>query len=233
MELPKVFEDRFKTNPEHKGKPKISYSQATSYLSEEYNLDYYRSYFLNIRDSGNDFSSFGTFVGEYIEHKAKGEIKVGGLSQEDINHLDRLIDYPDNCEYEDEVVYDFGDFVMEGYVDRTHYDKNNTIHIRDYKTGNIEKKVDYYASNEYVQTVLYASYKQKQGFVVGNVEVFMLGRKGNSLNGSGNFKMRLDGTFEKIPNVFSQDRVDEAEAMIRKAAEGISKDYKIFKKYFE
>jgi len=232
MLLPKKFEDRFGTHPEHKGKPKTSYSMCNSYEEEEYRDDVYIQYFLGIRLEGNDFSTFGSSCGEYIEHRAKGELRQGELSDDDIKILNEIIDYPDNCVYEDEVVLDFGDFVMEGYIDRTQYDLNNIVNIRDYKTLNISTKAEYYASEEYKQTTLYCYFKEQQGFKIGRSEVFGIGRKGSSLNGKGNFKMRLSGEHIIIPTHYSKERAEKAIKDIKETTQKISNDYSIFLKYF-
>lgn len=232
MELPKVFEDRFGTHPEHKGKPKTSYSMCNSYKDEKYRDDVYIRYFLGIPIPSGEFAEFGSSVGEYIEHKAKGETKTGCLSEEDVAILDDLIEYPVNSVYEDEIVIDFGDFVLEGYADRIEYANNNIVNILDYKTLNIEKKSEYYSSDEYLQTVLYAYQKEKEGFKIGNVEVFGLGRKGSTLDGTGNFKMRLSGEKVVIPTPYTKKRVKLALNMVKKTTEQISKDYEIYRKYF-
>src|SRR5690606_30378645 len=232
MLLPKKFEDRFGTHPEHKGKPKTSYSMCNSYEEEEYRDDVYIQYFLGIRLPSGEFAEFGSSVGEYIENKAVGDLKVGHLSDEDISILDKIIDYPDNAIYEDEIVIDFGEFVLEGYADRIVYDNDNVVHVLDYKTLNIDKKSEYYASDEYLQTVLYAYQKEKQGFKIGKVEVFGIGRKGSSLDGTGNFKMRLSGEYKVIPTPYNKKRVKLALDKIRTTTEKISKDYGIYRKYF-
>lgn len=233
MVLPKDFKDKFGTHPEHKGKPKCSYSMCNAYNSEEYRDDMYLKYFLGIDVPSGDFAEFGTSCGEYIEYKAKGEERLGHLSEEDVKILDSKIEYPDNCVYEDEIVIDFGEFVLEGYTDRTHYDFNNVVHIRDYKTLNIPKKVSYYESDEYLQTVLYAYQKEKEGFKIGDVEVFGLGRKGSSLEGNGNFKMRLSGETKVIPTPYTKERAKKAVKFIKDTVKKIEKDYLIYRKYFE
>lgn len=232
MILPKTFTCRSGNYKHLNGKPKLSYSQYNSYNDPEYKLEYYLQYFMGIKVAGNDFSEFGTSVGEYIEHKAIGEVKTGHLSESDISVLDTVVDYPDNSVYEDEVALDLGDFVVEGYIDRSHYDLNNVIHIRDYKSGNLDTKAEYYASEEYKQTTVYCYFKVGQGFKIGNSEVFMLGRKGNSLEGKGNFKMRLSGDYKIIPTPYSTERGEEAVKSLRDTAKNISEDFEIYLKYF-
>jgi len=230
--LPKTFDDRNNSRPECKDRPKISYSQYSSYSSEEYQDDYYVQYFSGIPLPSGDFALYGGNCGEFIEHYAKGETVQGILSAEDVEILKTKVDYPDNCVYEDEIIVDCGEFVVEGYADRTWYKENKQIEVRDYKTLNIDKKSDYYASEEYSQTALYCYQKEKEGYKVVNAEVFGLGRKGSSLSGSGNFKMRLSGETVIIPTPYTHERGEKTIEDIRKVVHQISDEYKIFLKYF-
>lgn len=230
--LPKKYESRSGDYAHLNGKYKLSYSQYSSYSDEQYQNDYYVQYFLGIRLPSGEFAEFGSAVGEYIEYKAKGELKQGLLSEEDMKVIDSCVDFPDGCVYEDEVALDLGDFVVEGYIDRSHYLLDNKIAIRDYKTLNIDKKADFYASDEYGQTTLYCYFKETQGFQIETSEVLGLGRKGTSLNGTGNWKMRLSGEYKIIPTPYSKERAEQVINKIKQTAEKISDEYKIFLKLF-
>jgi len=232
--LPKTFEDRNNKRPECKGKPKLSYSQYSSYKDPEYQNQYYIQYFSGINLPSGEFAEFGTSCGEFIEDVGNKAVPVrlGHLSQEDTEVLMKL-DYPDNCVYEDEIIVDLGDFCLEGYTDRTWYKENNEVEIRDYKTLNLDKKKDFYASDEYGQTALYSHQKELEGYKVTKAEVGGLGRKGSSLSGTGNFKMRLSGQIEFIPTPYTEERGKKIIADITKVAHQISEDYKIFLKYFK
>lgn len=232
--LPKTFEDRNGTRPECKGKPKLSYSQYTSYKDPEYQNQYYLQYFLGVELPSGEFAEFGSSCGEYIEDSANNIVqRKGCLSEEDISVLDAIIDYPDGCVYEDEIIVDFGDFVSEGYSDRTWYRNDTDVEIRDYKSLNLDKKADFYASEEYGQTTLYCYQKEREGYTIVNSEVFGLGRKGSSLLGTGNFKMRLSGDYKIIPTPYSKERAEKVIDDMRKVANQISDDYKIFIRYFK
>lgn len=233
--LPKIFEDRNNTRPECKGKPKLSYSQYSSYKDSLYQNQYYLQYFLGIDLGSGEFADFGSSCGEFIEDTAnkKEERRIGFLSSEDTSILDNIIDYPENCIYEDEMIVDLGEFCLEGYSDRSWYKDNKEIEIRDYKTLNLDKKADFYASEEYGQTTLYAFQKENEGYKVVNSEVFGLGRKGSSLSGTGNFKMRLSGDYKVIPTPYSKERADKVIEDITKIVHQISDEYKIYLKYFK
>ena len=64
-------------------------------------------------------------------------------------------------------------------------------------------------------------------------EVCGLGRKGSSLSGTGNFKMRLSGQVEIIPTPYTKERGDKIVEDITKVVNQISDEYKIFLKYFK
>ena len=231
--LPKTFEDRNSKRPECKGKPKLSYSQYTSYKDPEYQNQYYIQYFSGIELPSGEFAAFGSACGNFIEDTANGVTPVVDLlSGDDIKTLLEL-DYPENCVYEDEIIVDLGEFCLEGYTDRTWYKENNEVEIRDYKTLNLDKKKDFYASDDYGQTALYSHQKEKELYIVTKSEVCGLGRKGSSLSGTGNFKMRLSGQVEIIPTPYTKERGDKIVEDITKVVNQISDEYKIFLKYFK
>jgi hypothetical protein len=233
--LPKTFEDRNNKRPECKGKPKLSYSQYTSYKDPEYQNQYYLQYFSGINLPSGEFALLGTGCGEFIEDTAiKAEPRrVGCLSSEDTSILDSIIDYPKGCVYEDEIIVDLVDFCLEGYSDRTWYKPNKEVSIRDYKTLNLDKKAEFYASDEYGQTTLYCFQKEREGYIIVGSEVFGIGRKGSSLEGKGNFKMRLSGDYKIIPTPYTKERGEKVIEDITKVAHQISDDYKIYLKYFK
>jgi hypothetical protein len=232
--LPRVFEDRSGKHSNQKGKPKLSYSQYTSYKDPLYQDDYYVQYFSGINLPSGEFAEFGSSCGEYIEDVANKvkEPRVGCLSEEDIKFLDESIDFPEGCVYEDEIIVDMGDICSEGYADRITYYEGNKISVRDYKTLNIKTKSEFYASEEYGQTSLYSFQKEREGYTIVNSEVFGLGRKGSSFNGTGNFKMRLSGDTIIIPTPYTTERGQAVVDSMLSVAKEISEDYKVFLKYF-
>lgn len=231
IKLPKTFEDRNGKFPEHKGKPKLSYSQYTSYKDPDYHLEYYVQYFSGINTGGNVFSEFGGFCGTKIEHNAKGLEYETPLTENCLRILKDEINYPKNCEYEDEICVDLGDFVVEGYIDQCEYTDEGVI-INDFKTLNLDKKREFYASEDYGQTTLYCYDKEQRGYKILDSFVTGLGRKGTSWEGVGNYRLRLSGEIEKIPTPYSKERAEKVIKEIKETAKKISDDYKIFLKYF-
>ena len=216
------------------GKPKLSYSQYSSYKDEEYQNQYYIQYFSGIDLPSGEFAEFGSSCGQFIEDvgTSKTPPRTGCLSKEDIEIILNNITFPPNCIYEDKVIVDCGDFFIEGYIDRTQYLAEKEIEIEDFKTLNLDKKKDFYASEEYGQTALYSYQKEKEGYKVVRSFVTGLGRKGSSLNGTGNFKMRLSGVVEQIETPYTEERGKKIIEDINSVVHQISNDYKIFLKYF-
>jgi hypothetical protein len=231
MNLPKTYQNDASGNyPQHLGKPKISYSQYTSWKNEEYKLDYIFQYFIGGTVEDNIFALYGGEVGEYIEKRSKGEkAQLNMMSQEDANILDSL-DYPKNCIYEDEIVVDCGDFVIQGFTDRTELVTKKQIGILDYKTGNTEKKADFYGSDEYGQTTLYCYQKTKEGFKVKYSKVVLLGRKGN---GYEKYPLKLSGDILEIDTPYSPERAEKLLLDIRNVANEISDCYDFYLKIFK
>lgn len=223
--LPKTYEATKDKYKQHNGKPKLSYSQYNSWISPEYRKDYILRYFMGRKDEGNKWSDFGGEIGKFIESHASGSVldtKI--ISNEDIEILKGL-EYTDNCEYEDEIVVDMGDFVIQGFIDRSKY-KDNEVIITDFKTGNIDK-ADLYRSEDYGQTTLYSFQKEVEGFKIAGSNVLLLGRKGN---GYAKSPIRLSGETLEIETPYSKKRAILLLEKMKKAAIEISNAYNVYKK---
>jgi len=190
------------------GKPKISYSQYSSYKDEEYQDQYYLQYFSNISLPSGEFAEFGTSCGQFIEDVGMGTTppRTGCLSKEDVEIILDKITFHPNSVYEDKIIVDCGDYIIEGYADRIKYLDNREIEVEDFKTLNIDTKRKFYESEEYGQTALYSHQKEKEGYTVKRSFVTGLGRKGSSLDGTANFKMRLSGVVEEIETPYTKER---------------------------
>ena len=105
------------------GKPKLSYSQYSSYKDLEYQNQYYIQYFSGINLPSGEFAKFGSSCGQFIEDVGMSNTptRTGCLSQEDLEVIMSNINFPPNCVYEDKVIIDCGNFCIEGYIDRTQY----------------------------------------------------------------------------------------------------------------
>jgi hypothetical protein len=226
--LPKTYLDKTEDGKyaHHNGKPKLSYSQYNSWTDPKYKPDYVKQYFAGIKVPGNHFTHFGTDLGTYKEWVGLGrpegqEPKMMYLSDADKAWLDTL-EYPENCIYEDLIVVDCGDFVMEGYIDRCRYLPENRVRIRDFKTGNLVKKTPEYANPNYNQTTLYCYQKEIEGYVIDDSDVMLFGRGGNNTQKS---PLKLTQEFGIIPTPYSTDRALKFIDKVRVVAKEISADY--------
>jgi len=142
-------------------KPKLSYSQYSSYKDEEYQNQYYIQYFSGVDLPSGEFAEFGTSCGQFIEDIGTGVTppRTGCLAKEDVEIILNNITFPPNCVYEDKIIVDCGDFCIEGYIDRTQYLAEKEIEIEDFKTLNLDKKKDFYSSDTSIK-LSYASSKK-------------------------------------------------------------------------
>lgn len=232
--LPRIYKEledrRYTGKYKHlEGKPKLSYSQINSWNDENYKRDYIKSYFAGIKLPSGIFAEFGTLVGEYIEDIGTPDNKVRlSPSTDDVTAIMSNVDFPENSVYEDLIVVEVNDnLVIEGFADRCVYDGDGVI-VEDFKTGNISKKADYYASDEYMQTQLYAYQKEKEGYKVKGCRVKMLGRKGNGIT----VPLRLDGTMKVIDTPYDKKKVEKFLKKAEKTSKEISELYKTYLKFF-
>lgn len=235
--LPKKFIDR---SPDQKykhleGKEKISYSQVTSWKDNSYRPGYIKQYMCGITLPDGIFANFGSACGTYIEGIATGNLDCHDeykhlLSDDDRKILENL-DYPDNCIYEDYIVIDLGDFVMEGYADRCHYAEDMKLATTDFKTGSIAKKKNDYASLDYKQTSVYSYQKELEGYSIYDSGVILLDRAGNN---SPKSPIRLTGKIEYIPTPYDRVATEEfLDGTVRKVVQEISDYYKQYLKLFK
>ena len=231
--LPKIFKNTT-GNPEfdqYNGKFYISYSQLTSYLDDTYWMEYFTQYFSGIKSESGEFAEFGTIIGQTIEQLGQNQEVTTNISREDLEIIKAKIDFKGDNKYEDPCIIDFGDFILIGYADKVLYE-GLSVEVADVKTLNIEKKSSFYGSKDYRQTTLYSYFFETQGYTVKDSYVIAMGRKGSSLEGQGNFKMRLSGDVVKIPTPYSKERAEEALEYVRETAKKISEDWKIYQKLF-
>ena len=221
--LPRVYDDPEGNYPQHKGKPKLSYSQYTSWIDPKYHAGYRQSYFAGVKDDGNPFSKFGGQCGEWLE--TSGE-KVGDmLSDGDIEVLESIKRHPD-ARYEVEIVVDRGWDVIQGFIDYEFLHENG-LDVLDYKTGAIAKKADFYGSDEYQQTTLYSYQREKEGNRINSSGVLLLDRKGNTFQ---NIPLALTGEMLSIDTPYSVERAETFLEKVDVIALAISKAYEVYLK---
>lgn len=227
--LPRVY-DNPSNNPKFEkyvGMPKVSYSQITSFQNELYKGGYIAGYIFGVRDEGNIFTEFGTWVGEYME---KGEDLYGKLSETDIAACEK-VGRPDNCEYEREVIYESPlGYVIQGFIDRTRFMDKGEVEVIDFKTGSIKSKGAEYAGPDYNQTTLYTKALLNEGLNVTYSGVILFDRKGN---GQEKHPLRLTGEVAHIETPYSDERFNNFMEGVDKTVLEISEYLRIANKYLK
>lgn len=212
--------------------PYVSYSQHSSFneSNEEFRYQMILQYIFGIKIPSRfqDFADYGSECGEYIE--TKGEKRGEMLSDKDCDILNKVMkDFPEESEYEREVWIDRGNYFILGYEDRWEpiagSDNTNKVvlcDVEDFKTGNIERKGDFYASEKYGQTTLYGFSEEQKGIEVRNSFVTMIDRRGNPMSETDPTKLYLTGKIKKIPTPYSTERAQKVLQSIDKTAEKLS-----------
>lgn len=234
LTLPRTFKDNSKDGKYKKleGLPKISYSQLGSWKSLQYRQGYIKQYFAGISLPSGCFTQCGTDFGTMVEWIGNGRVgekpQAQVLTQQNVEEVAELVEYLPNSLYEDYIVVDCGDFVIEGYADKIAYDGQN-IRVYDFKTGNIDKP-EKYETKDYMQTRLYAYQKELEGYNVVDCAVRMYNRKGNGFPKS---PLRLTGECLHIDTPYDKEETRLwIENDVRKTVKEISDLYTQYLKLF-
>lgn len=244
INLPRKYEYKEgESRPEYKKYKdwnKASYSQITSFLSDEYRGDYFMGYFAGVRDKGNIFSFFGSACGDYLN---KQDQRIDDyLEASDKSILD-TIERPDNAVYEYEILIDLEPFglektVLQGFSDIQYEVSLMLLNVHDYKTLNLDKKKDFYGSEEYQQLNTYGYGLEEIGYKINKTSVFGLGRKGNSIDKTAISKagnplwLRLSGEVEEIDRPYDRKEASEYIKKIAKTCIEISDYFAVYNKIF-
>lgn len=221
---------------------KISVSQNTSFSEDLYRGDYIAKYMIGYPEEQGIFAYFGNACGDYVNIQDQRIDEY--LDDDDKKVLNKVIkEHPKGSVFEYEILIDLEPFglkktVLQGFSDRQ-YEKDGKTNVTDFKTLNLAKKKDFYASEDYVQLNIYGYGLEELGFSVGETYVVGLGRKGNTLDKSATHEktgnslaIRLSGEIERIDNEYNRE---QAIGNIRDIVENcikISDYYKLYQKYF-
>lgn len=206
------------------GRHYISYSQYNKWKNSK--KDYIRSYFLGDRFEGNAYTEFGSLVGEALENN-----NYEGFNDVEKEVLSRVTRFD---EFEREINWDLGEFVVNGYID------TNDLHtvkipkslefvrnIVDYKTGDMSK-VSVYEDDGYDQVTIYAgAIEQETGVYPDKGWVELIERTGNAFRGE---ELKLGKKVAIIPQDVSPEAIEKAKKNLIKVAKEISASYKVFNK---
>lgn len=230
MELPSKYENK-SGNPQFEkfiGKPKLSYSAYNSFKEPAYKGEFFGTYFLKEPRGSTIFTLFGGSVGVFLETGEPQEY----LSNSDMEILRSEIGRPEGSVYEQEIVIDRGEYVIQGFIDRVRHLEEG-VEIIDFKTGSIDKKKLDYAHADYNQTTLYAYALEQMGCSIGYSGVKLADRKGNTLESGNKNVLRLTGEVLDIPTPYSKERAESFLESFDKVAKEIEQYYKTYLKFFK
>jgi hypothetical protein len=161
MDLPK--KDKY-------GNSYVSYSQLSTFKNSQ--KDYYERYILNKPFEGNEYTDFGSKVGEALE---KNNFDLfDDKEKETLNKVTRLDEFERKC------VLKYEGFYVLGFIDTNSFDLSEII---DYKTGG-KKKEFQYLKDDYHQLHLYAlALRQETGITPTKASVEFIRRTGNAFKG--------------------------------------------------
>ena len=204
------------------GRAYISYSQYSKFKSKK--KDYIKSYFLGERFEGNAYTEFGTLVGEALENNDFSE-----FNETETALLSKVTRFD---EFEREINWDLGTFVVNGYIDTNDkfpsgIKKNDMIvdNIVDYKTG-AANKVEVYEADDYDQVTIYAgAVEQDTGHLPSKGWVELIERTGNPFRGEA---LKLGKEVFVIEQDVSKESVERVRKNLIKVANEIAASYKVF-----
>lgn len=192
----------------------ISYSQHSKWKRDK--KDYIKSYFLGERFEGNAYTDFGSKVGEALENNDFSGFDTVELKT--LNKITRL------DEFEREIRLKFEDFYVLGFIDTN--DKDCDI-IIDYKTGALNKVVEY-EREDYDQLAIYAAaIEQETGKLPSQAHVELIERYGNAFQGE---ELTLGKEVVQIPKDISPERIEKVKKDVQKVAKEISDYYQVYLK---
>ena len=148
----------------------LSYSQLSTFKRSK--EDYYNQYILNVEFKGNEYTDFGTKIGNSIENN-----NFSYFNESEINIL-KQVRRLDLFEYK--TILNYKDFYVIGFIDSC---SSDLLEIIDYKTGGKGKHLNY-SKEDYNQLQIYAlSLRQKTGVTPLKASVNFITRGGNLYKG--------------------------------------------------
>ena len=237
LELPKKYSreqwKRGGSRPEHEkfiGMPVTSWSQVESWTAKKGfntgmagNKEYMIRYFLGERFPDMGWGQFGNEVEDCVTN--------GDCDPFDDEEMIILRDVKPLGIFQDEIVVDFGDFCLLGYIDDRTEEKDGIVEIvRDYKTKSKSSKADLHDPKK-LQLELYILGLQQRGLEVKRAEYLIIERLGGRecMNGGGRESLTVGNNIWKEKYLFSQKSIERAESIVRETVKEISDYYKIFK----
>jgi len=235
LDLPSKYTNRYDIPEREKyvGWNQMSYSTYTAFVDETYRGEFIARKLLGMELPQPLFAKFGNLVGDSIACIGEGNpLVIEYLSDKDIEVI-KGMDYPDGAEYEKEILIDMKPFgldktVFVGYIDRFVDWGDGTVNVDDFKTGSIEKKVDFYSGDDYVQTDVYSfGYLKENPKAKVLNKVLILDRKGNSMLPGAKYPLRLSGKIHTVIREYDEAKAISTLKDIAAAAKELDKYVKV------
>lgn len=202
MELPR--KDKYGNNY-------LSYSQISTFKRDK--TDYYNQYILNIPFTGNEYTDFGSKVGESLE---TNNFESFEAKEAEVLKTAKRLDV-----FERKTILNYKDFYVIGFIDTCTEDLSEII---DYKTGGVGKHTQYKKS-DYNQLHIYAlSLRQETGITPTKASVQFITRGGNPYRSQKLFV--ANEPLKDIAIDISIDRLKQTYWEVLRVAEDINQFYK-------
>jgi len=246
IKLPKKYKGPIK---KHQGKYMISWSQVETWIGKRgFNTglpgfhEYMRKYFMEETYPDMGWGQYGTEMEAYITLHNKPVEFIAALPQKDQDAFaESLANFtPEEKKFleqitplgnfQTEVLIDFGDFVLLGFID-DHTDDYN--HIRDYKSKSASTAASLSKPDNY-QLDVYSLYCYKELKILPEVaEYLVVERAGGAacMKGGGRPSLSVGKNIWSIEREISLPRLEETEQIIRNTAAEISDYWKTFQKF--
>lgn len=243
MNLPRTYSEKTWIKggsiPEHKqyiGKPQLSWSQIEKWRNtkkESFNnvdgkVDYINSYFLHLDTTTPQLSmygDFGTEVEDYICYRGSGNL----FDADEKAVLEKIVPLG---EFQKEIVIDFGEFVVLGYIDDHSPVKRKKIELlRDYKTKSEKSKADLHKPTK-LQLPLYVGALERRGIKVSGAEYCIIERMEtlSLYRGGDRSNLKVAGRVWYEPFIYTQETIDTAFTIVEETAKEISEYYDVYLK---
>jgi hypothetical protein len=215
------YEGNEKLIDPHLGKYYISYSTISSW--EDYRGDFIKQKLAGIKLPDSIYATFGSWVGESVEHGKEQPNNYGFTGAENLN----LIARTKNDKYERMILIDMGEYVIIGFIDIMTEVSPMVAQVADIKTGGAKKEEEY-KKETYIQTTLYSHALEREGYKIDKSGVWFCRRTGSHVKPP----LNLSNEQFYIPLDYNEKRVKYALDKTDRVVREISEYLKVYNKFF-
>lgn len=225
--LPKTYKG---DNEVYKGKPMISWSQIETWNDKagfntglKGSQEYILKYFSNATFPDQGWAQFGSETEDYICLR----IHTDKFDEQEKNVLNTIQPLG---QFQQEILVDFGDFVVLGYIDDATPDFKK---IRDYKTKSENSKKDLHEPKKH-QLELYALWVEQEYGFIPEAEYCVIERLGGAecMKGGGREVLKIGTQVWYEPYAISAERLEQTKELVSRSVAEISSAYKTYVKLF-